>query len=100
MSHVDRALFNTFRQRFDLGLFDPPTAFDWPTTDAVGTDSSWNMSLRASLESLVLLRNDNGILPITAGANTIAVVGPHALAKKVLVQPYPFVPACRGGSSE
>ena len=23
MSHVDKALYNAFKQRFDLGLFDP-----------------------------------------------------------------------------
>ena len=30
MSHVDRALYNSFKQRFDLGLFDPQEAYAWP----------------------------------------------------------------------
>ena len=37
---VDRALFNSLKQRFDLGLFDPKAAYDWPGRDDVGTDES------------------------------------------------------------
>jgi hypothetical protein len=90
---VDRALFNTFKQRFDLGLFDPKAAYDWPTADDVGSDSSAALSLMASQESIVLLRNDQSLLPLPKGKK-IAVLGPHATAQKVLVQPYPFSPFC------
>ena len=79
------------RRRFDLGLFDPKDAYAWPTADDVGTDASAAMSLTASQESIVLLRNDGQLLPLPKGKK-IAVVGPHAGAKKVLVQ-------VRGGKS-
>ena len=82
---VDRAITNTMRQRFDLGLFDPPDAYDLPGADDVGTDASAALSLRASQEAIVLLRNDNALLPLTPGAQ-VAVLGPHAAAQKVLVQ--------------
>jgi len=98
MTDVDRALFNSLKQRFDLGLFDPPAAYDWPGVDDVGNDAALNMSLLASQEALVLLRNDgtaagSPLLPLPRGKR-IAVVGPHANAQKVLVQPYPFAPFC------
>jgi len=48
MTDLDRALFNSLKQRFDLGLFDPKDAYAWPTADDVGTDASAAMSLRAS----------------------------------------------------
>jgi hypothetical protein len=35
MEDVDRALFNSLKQRFDLGLFDPKEAYAWPTNDDV-----------------------------------------------------------------
>ena len=38
-------------------------------------------------ESIVLLRNDQNLLPLPRGKR-IAVLGPHANAQKVLVQPY------------
>ena len=97
-SDVDRALFNSLRQRFDLGLFDPKAAYDWPDVDQVGSNSSYELTLTASLEALVLLRNDQQLLPLDRGKHRIAVVGPHANAEKVLVQPYNFNPVCRDGS--
>eukprot|EP00041_Stephanoeca_diplocostata_P008138 m.117691 g.117691 ORF g.117691 m.117691 type:complete len:917 (+) comp17191_c0_seq1:436-3186(+) len=97
MADVDRALFNTFKQRFDLGLFDPIDSYSWPGADDVGTDASAALSHTASQEGLVLLRNDASLLPLTAGQR-IAVVGPHANATKVLMQPYPFTPFCPDSS--
>ena len=38
IADVDRALFNSFKQRFDLGLFDPKEAYDWPGKEDIGTD--------------------------------------------------------------
>jgi beta-glucosidase-like glycosyl hydrolase len=64
MADLDRALFNSLKQRFDLGLFDPKDAYAWPTADDVGTDASAAMSLMASQESIVLLRNDRQLLPL------------------------------------
>ena len=90
---MDRAVANSLRQRFDLGLFDPKEAYDLPGVDDVGTDASHAMSLRASQEAIVLLRNDDALLPLKSGGR-IAVLGPHAGAQKVLMQPYPFSPFC------
>jgi hypothetical protein len=89
MADVDRALRNSFKQRFDLGLFDPEAAYKWPGRDNIGTDANHALSLRASRESMVLLRNDaSSVLPLPK-ASKVAVVGPHAAAKELLVQPYP-----------
>jgi beta-glucosidase-like glycosyl hydrolase len=93
MKDVDRALFNSLKQRFDLGLFDPKAAYDWPNADSIGTDASLALTLQSAQESLVLLRNDrysqhtentnSMLLPLPAG-KTIAVLGPHATAQKVM----------------
>ncbi len=93
-SDVDRALFNALKQRFDLGLFDPPSAYEWPGADNIGSADSEAMSLRASREALVLLRNDGEMLPLRAGAGAVAVVGPHAASRQVMLEPYPFKPEC------
>lgn len=53
MEDVDRALFNSLKQRFDLGLFDAPEAYEWPDNDDVGSDASAALSLTASQESIV-----------------------------------------------
>lgn len=97
MSDVDRALYNSMYQRFSLGLFDPPTAYNWPTANDVGSSKSHALSKLASQRSLVLLQNDehaaDALLPLKTGKR-IAVLGPHSNAQKVLVQPYPFSPFC------
>mgnify|MGYP002630977892 CR=1 FL=1 len=99
---VDRALANSLRQRFDLGLFDPREAYAWPTADDVGSDAAASLSLTASREALVLLRNDGskkgcnavaaqkGQAPRCGGATRL----PHATAREVMAQPYPFKPYC------
>jgi len=99
MTDVDRALFNTFKQRFDLGLFDPEASYEWPTADDVGTSESWALTLRASQEGIVLLRNDAQVLPLRKGT-TVAVVGPHAKAQEVMMQPYPFRTFCASGKMD
>eukprot|EP00936_MAST-01D_sp_MAST-1D-sp1_P000981 g981.t1 len=96
---VDRAVTNSLRQRFDLGLFDPKEAYNLPGVDDVGTDASQAMSLRASQEAIVLLRNDDALLPLQSGGR-IAVLGPHANAQTVLMQPYPFTPFCADNTND
>ena len=88
---VDRAGYNSLKQRFDLGLFDPQDAYDWPTADDVGAVESAALNLLASQSSLVILRNDQKLLPLAKSAR-IAVIGPHSQATKVLVEPYAFKP--------
>jgi beta-D-xylosidase 4 len=94
MDDVNRALFNSMKIRFRLGLFDPID--DQPlwkiTPDELGKQENLDLSLELSEKSLVLLRNDN-VLPIPVGVK-IAVVGPHGNARQALIQTYPFEPAC------
>ncbi len=101
MDDVDRALFNSLKQRFDLGLFDPKEAYEWPTRDDIGTDESLELTLRAAQESLVLLRNDAQLLPLRVGSK-IAVLGPHANARDVMFDAgrnNNAVPVCADGTS-
>ena len=86
MADVDRALGNAFKQRFDLGLFDGREAYDWPSREDIGTERSRALNLQASRESLTLLRNDFSVLPLPKGRK-VAVVGPHAGARELLIQP-------------
>eukprot|EP00040_Diaphanoeca_grandis_P032978 m.200909 g.200909 ORF g.200909 m.200909 type:complete len:864 (-) comp32782_c0_seq1:202-2793(-) len=76
---VDDALARTFKQRFDLGLFD--SADSQPLTklgvESIATEASSVLSLKAAEESLVLLKNVNKLLPIKSGGK-IAVIGPMA----------------------
>eukprot|EP00750_Incisomonas_marina_P017818 INCI2497.1.p1 GENE.INCI2497.1~~INCI2497.1.p1 ORF type:complete len:577 (+),score=81.36 INCI2497.1:1065-2795(+) len=88
---VDRALFNSMRLRFDLGLFDPID--DQPYwklgLEDIATNESTKINQRAAQASLVLLQNpggDRAVLPLDAQRSHIAVVGPHANATHALIE--------------
>ena len=87
MADVDAAVANTLKVRFELGLFDDPSKQPLAQLGAkdVGTNASSRLNLRATAESLVLLKNANSRLPLSVGKN-IAVVGPHANASRFLLQ--------------
>ncbi|HUI10362.1 MAG TPA: glycoside hydrolase family 3 N-terminal domain-containing protein [Bacteroidota bacterium] len=76
---VDGLVGPLLAQKFQLGLFeDPyvdPGAFDFEKSLAAGRERA----LRAALETITLLKNDDAILPIRPGRfRTIAVIGPNA----------------------
>ncbi len=98
MQDVDRALFNSIRVRFELGLFDPTGDQPYWRYGAgdIGTAKARALNQRAAESSLVLLHNggagagrtnrqEGRVLPLRAGAR-IAVLGPHGNASRALIQ--------------
>jgi beta-glucosidase len=71
---VDRALRRLLTARFAVGAFDHPDARD----TAVDGDVHDELALRAANESMVLLKNSGGILPLARTVRHIAVIGPGA----------------------
>jgi beta-glucosidase len=79
-SEIDTALRRLFRARFRLGMFDPPSSFPYgriPMSE-VNSPEHRQLSLAAARESMVLLKNQDHILPLKGGITRIAVVGPTA----------------------
>lgn len=79
-AELDAALTRLFRARFRLGMFDPPSSYAYgriPITED-NTTAHRALSLQAAKESLVLLKNEGGILPLKKSIQHIAVIGPEA----------------------
>ena len=74
-AQIDGLVKHVLTQKFRLGLFD--ATFDKPY---VPFDNVMNESVnfRAARESVVLLKNDNKILPLSKSVNKVAVIGPNA----------------------
>jgi len=76
---LNQALRRLYRERFRLGMFDPPASYAYGRIgmDENNTPAHRALSLKAARESMVLLKND-GTLPLKPGLKNIAVIGPTA----------------------
>lgn len=92
---VTKAVKNLMRIRFRLGMFDPPAQVKYSKIPYSENDSPAHraLALQAARESLVLLKNDNQILPFSKNLKTIAVIGPNADAPDVLLGNYNGTPS-------
>ncbi len=65
--------------KFRMGLFDDPFVDPDEAERIVGSEANGRLALQAARETITLLKNEDGILPIDpAGIRTIAVIGPNA----------------------
>ena len=79
MSVLDEAVRRILRIKFRAGLFDHPFYTDAARERAdILTSQNRQLARRLGQESLVLLKNENGVLPLPKSGKTIAVIGPLA----------------------
>ncbi|MEJ2257797.1 MAG: glycoside hydrolase family 3 N-terminal domain-containing protein, partial [Woeseiaceae bacterium] len=75
---IDAAVARILRIKFELGLFENPYT-DPARLPAFGSDRALETARRSALESVVLLKNDASVLPLSGqGLASIAVIGPLA----------------------
>lgn len=77
MGRLDDAVRRVLKVKFDLGLFENPYTPETPQDKRLLTDDNLDVARRLAAETMVLLKNDNNVLPIKAG-NRIVVMGPTA----------------------
>jgi beta-glucosidase len=80
MKTLDERVADVLRVKFRLGLFDDPYVKDPALSDKkVHTPADEEIALQLNRESMVLLKNDKGILPLAVHAyKNILVTGPLA----------------------
>ncbi len=74
---IDDAVRRILRQKFRLNLFENPFP-DATLISEIGKPSHREKARQAVRESLVLLKNENNVLPIKKDTKKIVVVGEHA----------------------
>jgi beta-glucosidase len=91
---IDRAARRVMLARFRLGMFDPDSIVEYAGIPYQANCSDYNRSLarKAAQESVVLLKNSNGTLPLSRDIRTIAVIGPNAASHEVLTGNYNGIP--------
>jgi beta-glucosidase len=79
---VDAALRGKYRTVIKLGLLDPPSMV--PYAKNASDEEPWQsaahkaVALQVARESVVLLKNEGGLLPLSPTVKSIAVFGPRA----------------------
>jgi beta-glucosidase len=94
-AEINTSLKRLFTARFKLGMFDPPEMVPYTKIPFAENDSAAHrqLSLEAARESLVLLKNQNNLLPLKKNYRQIAVIGPTANDEQVLLGNYNGTPS-------
>lgn len=75
---VDRAVRRVLEVKFRLGLFEHPYADLARAERVMHSREHQELALRTAQEGIVLLKNDNNLLPLKKDLKSIAVIGPNA----------------------
>jgi beta-glucosidase len=88
---IDRAVKRLFTARFKLGMFDPPDLVPYAQIPYNVVDSAEHrvLALEAAQQSLVLLKNQDNLLPLDKNElKAVAVIGPNADETLVMMGNY------------
>ncbi len=90
---IDVSVKRVFTARFKLGMFDPPELVPYSKLNEVDTDKNKSIALDVTRKSIVLLKNENNLLPLNKDLKTVAVIGPNANDVEVLLGNYNGFPS-------
>ena len=87
---IDDAVERLMTARLKLGLFDPPERVPYTSIpfEIVGCPEHRSLARETARKSMVLLKNANGVLPLSKNVSKIAVIGPNADSRDVLIGNY------------
>ncbi|MBO4657442.1 MAG: glycoside hydrolase family 3 C-terminal domain-containing protein, partial [Bacteroidales bacterium] len=87
---IDVNLRRILESRIELGMFDPAEKLPWANLglDDLSSAAHTALAAKAAREAIVLLKNENNVLPLKKSGITIAVVGPNADDARVILGNY------------
>jgi beta-glucosidase len=88
---VDQALSTLLRTEFKLGFYDDPNQIPYHSygADSVHNEAHIALARKMAQQSMVLLKNDNNILPLNKSKySSIMVVGPNAASFDAMIANY------------
>lgn len=86
---LDKRVAEILRVKFWLGLFDNPYRGDGKLAEqTVHSKAHQSVALEAARQSLVLLKNEKNLLPLSKSLRSVAVIGPNANEQVQLICRY------------
>jgi beta-glucosidase len=78
VSLVDLSVRRVLREKFRLGLFEHPYVDPQQAVKIVHSQEHQDLALKVAREGIVLLKNEQNLLPVKKTLKSIAVIGPDA----------------------
>ena len=90
---VDRSVRHILKEKFELGLFENPYVNENNSIEIFNTKESAKLAKEMAEKSIVLLKNEKDVLPLSNKTKSIALIGPHANNLRNMFTGYSFLPA-------
>jgi beta-glucosidase len=87
---IDRAVSRILRLKFLMGLFENPYVKAGEAAKVFDLPEHRKLALEAARKSIVLLKNEDDILPLDKNVKTIAIIGPNADVQRNLLGDYTY----------
>lgn len=87
-STIDTAVKRILQKKFELGLFENPYVDIDRVLSVYETSDQRHLARQIAAQSIVLLKNDDAVLPLSKELNTLAVIGPNADQARHLLGDY------------
>lgn len=80
LDHINDAVSRVLKKKFELGLFDDPYRFSDEKREKkeLNSDANREVAREVAKKSIVLLKNNTNILPLSKSIKKIALIGPLA----------------------
>lgn len=78
MDVLDEAVGRVLTGKFELGLFENPFVDEGNVIEVFSNPEGKRISRQLADESIILLKNENNLLPLGRNIGSIAIIGPHA----------------------
>lgn len=78
MAALDVAVSRVLKLKFEMGLFENPYVDPKKAEKIVRSPENITLARQVARESIILLKNSNGLLPLDKNVKSIAVIGPNA----------------------
>ena len=92
---IDKSVKRLMEARFRLGMFDPENIVPYNkiAPDINDSPEHRKLSITAAQQTIVLLKNENNLLPLKKNIKSIAVIGPNANNPEVMYGNYNGTPS-------
>ncbi|MCM1991739.1 glycoside hydrolase family 3 N-terminal domain-containing protein [Oceanirhabdus seepicola] len=93
---IDRSVRRVLAKKFELGLFENPYGDSEKITEVFNKPKNKKVARKLACESMVLLKNQDDLLPLKKDTKSIAVIGPNADTVRNLLGDYSYVGQMEG----